>query len=256
MLFSYLSYLLTAQDEHAIHSPFVFELYTEVIRTDDVFYAFEEIEALRDRLLANNQTITITDLGAGSRINYSNERKISEIAQYSLKNPKCGELLFKLVNFLKPKVVLDLGTSLGITTLYQAKACLEAKFLTFEGCPAIAQLAQTHFDEFNCNNIEIIVGNLDKTLPETIQNLSQIDYAFFDANHRYEPTIRYFETCLEKAHEDSLFIFDDIHWSAEMQQAWRQIKNHPKVMLTIDLFEVGLVFFRSKQVKQHFVLKF
>ncbi len=102
----------------------------------------------------------------------------------------------------------------------------------------------------------IVTGNIDQTLAAHVPALESIDLVFFDANHRYEPTLRYFETCLPKTHNDSLFVFDDIHWSAEMERAWAEIKAHPAVTVTIDLFWVGLVFFRREQPKQDFVLRF
>ena len=143
-----------------------------------------------------------------------------------------------------------------------AAANAQSKVWTFEGCPQTAQIAERNFANWAAqkgqkqSNIEIIVGNIDHTLPQQVAVSSPIDFAFFDANHRYEPTVRYFETCLTNAHEDSVFVFDDIHWSEEMEQAWATIRRHPSVTVSIDLLWVGLVFFRKKQPKQHFVLRF
>jgi len=83
-----------------------------------------------------------------------------------------------------------------------------------------------------------------------------IDLVYFDGNHQKEPTLNYFHTCLQKAHKNSLFIFDDIHWSDGMEEAWEQIKKHDRVHLTIDLFQFGIVFFEKEMPKQHFILKF
>src|SRR5690606_35219993 len=124
----------------------------------------------------------------------------------------------------------------GITTLYEAVAAPTAKIITFEGCPQTAAVAERNFRKLNRQNIEIVTGNIDETLPERLKEVSSIDFVFFDANHRYEPTVRYFETCLSKAHNDTCFIFDDIHWSDEMEQAWETIRAHPSVTVSIDLF--------------------
>jgi predicted O-methyltransferase YrrM len=256
MLKYFFQFLLASKNEHALHSPFVFDLYTKIIKDSKTYKIFDKIEKLRKKLLKNYTVIEITDFGAGSKIYKNNFREIRQIAKSAEKAPRFGRLLFRLIQHFKPRTVFDLGTSLGITTLYESKAYDSAKVYTFEGCPETAKIAKENFDELNCKNIEIIIGNLDKTLPQQLNNVERVDFAFFDANHRYEPTIRYFEMCLEKATEESLFVFDDIHWSDEMHEAWDYISKHPKVMISIDLFFIGLVFFRKNQPKQHFILRY
>jgi predicted O-methyltransferase YrrM len=256
MIKYYLQFLLNSKNEHSLHSPFVFELYTKIIQSKTKESVFSEIENLRKKLLKNRSIIHITDFGAGSRIYKTNQREIRQIAKNAEKNPKFGKLLFRLIKHFKPSTIFDLGTSLGITTIYESVAYADSKIVTFEGCPATAEIAQQNFDELSCKNIEIVVGNIDETLPQKLAQIKQLDFAFFDANHRFEPTVRYFEHCLEKATEESVFVFDDIHWSDEMHEAWQYIRNHKEVMISIDLFYVGLVFFRKNQPKQDFVLRF
>ena len=257
MIKYYLEFLFTSKDEHSLHSPFVFELYTKIIQSKTITISVSEsIENLRKKLLKNRSIIEITDFGAGSRIYKTNQREIRQIAKNAEKSPKFGKLLFRLIRHFQPSTIFDLGTSLGITTIYESKAYEPSKIFTFEGCPATAKLARNNFEELACKNIEIIVGNIDETLPQQLAQIKQLDFAFFDANHRYEPTISYFEQCLKKANEQSVFVFDDIHWSTEMHKAWQVIKNHPEVMISIDLFHVGLVFFRKNQPKQDFILRF
>ena len=164
--------------------------------------------------------------------------------------------MFRIANFFQPKYVLDLGTCLGITTAYIAASLPHSEFYTFEGASSLAQIAQKHFNMLNLPQVKIIEGNIDQTLPEILEKILQLDFAFVDANHRYQPTCRYFELMLTKAHEDTVIIFDDIYWSEEMEKAWEKIYQDPRVSLSIDLFELGMIFFRQKQPKQHFVLKF
>ena len=256
MIKYYLQFLFASKNEHSLHSPFVFELYTKIIQTKTQFTVFEQIENLRKKLFKNCSIINITDFGAGSRIYKTNQREIRQIAKSAEKNPKFGKLLFRLIQHFKPSTIFDLGTSLGITTIYESKAYESSQIFTFEGCPATATIAQQNFNELNCKNIEIIIGNIDETLPIELSKIGQLDFAFFDANHRFEPTIKYFKLCLEKATENSVFVFDDIHWSEEMHEAWQVIKNHPRVMISIDLFYVGILFFRKNQPKQNFTLRF
>ena len=251
----YLSFLFQAKNEHSIHSPFVFELYTTAIKPKPIYYCYKEIEAIRKSLLRSEKVIEVKDYGAGSKSLKNNKRKIKDIAYTSLKSPSLSQLLFRLITFSKPTTILEFGTSLGITTTYLAKAEKKSKVYTFEGCPETAAIALTTFNKAKAGNIEVCIGNLDETLETKLNQLNSIDFAFFDANHRKEPTLKYFNQCLSKAHEKSLFVFDDIHWSSEMEEARGEIKTHPKVLITIDLFFVGLVFFRTNQPKQHFKLR-
>lgn len=258
MLRAYLRYLARARDEHSLHSPFLFSLYTDVIRADNrTEPAFQPIRALRRRLIANRHTIEVTDFGAGSRVNGGRRRRIGDIARTAQKPPRFGRLLFRLVRCFGAKTVLDLGTSLGLTTAYLLEAARPhgGHVWTFEGCPQTATVARRTFAELNQTNVTVVVGNLDQILPDQLATLPPVDLVFFDANHRYEPTVRYFETCLPRAHNDTVFVFDDIHWSAEMEQAWMYLKAHPAVTVTVDLFWIGLVFIRREQPKQDFVLR-
>jgi len=266
MFLRFLHYLFRSTNAHGIHSPFIFELYTKIIRSKSSDPTFSELENLRQRLLSDRRKIRIKDYGAGSKINNNRERSLSDIARNSEKPRRIARLLFRLVRHVtlngaarrtieSPITIFDLGTSLGLTTLYFAKAAPEARILTFEGCPETANVAQANFEGMAANNVKIIVGNIDETLAPAVAAAERLDFAFFDANHRYEPTVRYFETCLEKAHDDSLFIFDDIHWSLEMEKAWRYLQAHPRVSLTVDLFFIGLVFFRKNRPKQHVTLR-
>lgn len=209
-------------------------------------------------LRQNQNVVSITDFGAGSKVNASKQRTVRDIARHSQKPARFGRLLFRLVRHFGAGAIVDLGTSLGLTTAYLAQAASAhgGNVLTFEGCPQTADLAQQNFEQLNLQNVTVVVGNIDETLAVQVSGLKQIDLVFFDANHRYEPTIRYFETCLQKHHNNSVFVFDDIHWSDEMEQAWSYIKAHPAVSVTVDLFWIGLVFFRREQPKQDFVLRF
>lgn len=251
---NYLLYRLRSFKLHGVHSPFVFDLYHHVILHDGDYYAYPVLEDLRVSLLFEDRAIPVTDFGAGPKAGLKKERKISYIARTSAKPAKYAQLLFRLVSHFKPQTVFDLGTSLGITTSYLAMGNKQADVYTFEGCPAIAAEAKANFENLGLQNVHQVIGNLDDTLPKQLQQVEQLDFVFFDGNHRFEPTLRYFEVCLGKHHEHSVFVVDDLYWSAEMKKAWQKIKKHPQVCQTIDLFYLGLVFFRKTQPKEHFTL--
>ncbi|MBL4707840.1 MAG: class I SAM-dependent methyltransferase [Flavobacteriales bacterium] len=247
-------YLLRSFHLHGIHSPFVYELNETIFKEKVKFYAFEEVESIRAKLLLTTKKLTIHDLGAGSQTNNSNKRAIGDIAKSALKSPKKAQVLFRLAYHFKPTNILELGTSLGISTAYLAKACPKANIITIEGAPEVANVAAINFEKLKLNNISQVVGNFDSILESELKQLKKVDFVFFDGNHKKAPTLSYFHTCLKYAEKDSIFIFDDIYWSKEMTEAWEEIKSHPEVSVTIDCFEMGLVFFKKGQVKEHFTV--
>lgn len=247
---------LKAKTRHGTHSPFVYQLVDEVIYDSNPKSDYQAIEARRQQLITDDRAITILDLGAGSHVNNNKQKKISEIAHNALKPPKLAQLLYRLAARFQPENIIELGTCLGVTTLYLQKAAPKAKVFTLEGSPEIAKAATDVFQQSGENNIELVVGNFDDTLTGVINKLPRLDFVFVDGNHQYEATLRYFNWCLPKVHEDTILIFDDIYWSEGMKQAWAEIKAHPQVTATIDLFWIGLVFFRKGQVKEDFLIRY
>jgi predicted O-methyltransferase YrrM len=194
----------------------------------------------------------VQDFGAGSKTLASNQRMVKDIAKTSLKPAKYAQLLFKIINHLHYKNIVELGASLGITTAYLAASSKDINVLSLEGSGAIANEAKKVHENLRLNNIELLVGEFDSTLNNASQKMPSIDLLYIDGNHRKAPTLKYFEHFLPQLHNNSLVVFDDIYWSKEMTEAWEEIKQHPKVNVTIDIFEMGLVFFRTEQPKQHF----
>ncbi|SHN34712.1 O-methyltransferase [Mucilaginibacter sp. OK098] len=251
----YLLHRLKAKNRHGVHSPFVYRLIDNVIYDFDPKKVYTDVENIRETLFNDTRIITITDLGAGSHVNNNRQKKISDIAHNALKPPKLAQLLYRLVADLKPRNVIELGTCLGITTLYLQKASPTAKIYTMEGCPETAKIAKETFKKGEINIVEPVIGNFDDTFPGVINDIDQLDFVFVDGNHQKDATLKYFEWCLPKVHENTMLIFDDIYWSTGMKEAWEQIKAHPQVTVTIDLFWIGLVFFKPGQAKEDFLVK-
>ena len=255
----YIRYFFTACNGrgHGVHSPFVFDFIKNVLNDKRQFYAYTTVEDIRKQLITNETMLTIQDFGAGSTLVKGDQRKVSSIARASLKPAKYGQLLFRIVNYYHCKHIVELGTSLGVTTAYLASPSMQNQVVTFEGAEEVAALARKNFEALQLTNIELVQGNFDETLQARLLQLPAVDLAFIDGNHRREPTERYFEQLLQKANEHSIFIFDDIHWSPEMEAAWKTICGHPAVTLTIDLFFIGIVFCRKEQKHvQHFTVRF
>jgi len=215
------------------------------------------VEALRNQLLNDNRILEVKDFGAGSVIDKKSKRSVSSIAKNAAKPKKFGQLLFRMIKYYRPARILELGTSLGITTSYLSFAKADARLITMEGSKEIANIAKRNFKNLEIRNVEIIEGNFDKTLSSVVRGLSTVDFAFIDGNHRKEPTERYFNELLAKINNDSILVFDDIHWSGEMESAWETIKNDAAVKCSIDLFFIGIIFFRKEfKEKQHFTIRY
>ena len=245
-----------------MHSPFVFHFITKILNDKTAYPEYEKVENLRQQLLTDTTGLIIEDFGAGSAINKTNTRTVAAIAKNSAKPKKFGQLLFRIVKEYQPQTILELGTSLGITSSYLLLAKSDAKLITMEGAKEVANTARKNFQTLNIQNYSLIEGNFDSTLSTVIRDLSEVegstvDLAFIDGNHRQAPTEQYFQEMLPATNNDSILIFDDIHWSKEMEQAWETIKNHPSVRCTIDLFFIGIVIFRQEfREKQHFTIRF
>ena len=253
---NYIKHFFSAKTRHGVHSPFVYRLVDEIVYNNAAKTSYIPIERLRQQLLTDNRTISITDLGAGSHLNNNKKKQVKSLAKNALKSAKLAQLIYRLAEDFKPANIIELGTCLGLTTSYLAKAAPKAKVISIEGCPETAAVATENLRKLNITNVELKVGNFDHLLPEVINTENELDFVFIDGNHRKDATLNYFEWCLPKLSNKSIVIFDDIYWSKGMQEAWNIVKEHPKVTVTIDLFWIGLVFIKPDQVKEHFKVKF
>ena len=254
----FIRYYLHASNSkgHGVHSPFVFDFIKHVLNDVTPYPEYNKVESLRKELLQDNTLLSIHDLGAGSLAG-GTQKSISSIARQVVKSKRLAHLLFRIVRYYQSQTILEMGTSLGITSSYLALANPHASLTTLEGSEEIAGVARKNFSTLSLSNIELITGGFDTTLPAILQRMDTVDLAFIDGNHAKEPTLHYFKLLLQKINASSILIFDDIHWSPGMEEAWSLIKTDPSVRLSIDLFFLGIVFFREEfKVKQHFVVRY
>jgi predicted O-methyltransferase YrrM len=249
-IFAYFRFLATSTNQHGVHSPFVYDLITKCFYDKASKESYQTISNYRNDVLNNHIEIEVKDFGAGSRVFSSNKRKVSAIAKNAGVTQKRAKLLARLVSYFTIKNSLELGTSLGMATIAMKEA---NEVFTLEGCPETAAIAKKQFKKYNFTNVNVYVDEFSTSLAQLTH--TSYDLVYIDGNHQKEATVRYFEQLLATAHNNSLFIFDDIHWSKEMSEAWEIIKNHPKVTVTIDTFFWGFAFFRKEQVKEHFNIR-
>lgn len=251
---SRLKYVFTARHRKGfgVHSPFVFHLLNFVIFEKYPFYAYEPIEQIRSKMLHNKAVVHLTDYGTGNK----QKNCVANIAKCSLESAKFGQLLFRLVNRFNPKNILELGTSLGISTMYMAIPSSNAHVVTIEGSKSLCDIAKQNFKQLGIKNVKVVNDNIDNSLDAVLLEIPVLDFVYFDANHTKEATLRYFDKCLQKTNKTTIFVFDDIHYSQEMESAWNDIKTNRKVHLSIDLYHFGLIFFNDNLPKQDYVVAF
>ena len=252
---SYIKFLWNSKNEHGVHSPFVFDLITNCFYDTKKFSEYSILKNYRKSLLANANSIEVTDFGVGSRVFKSNTRAINQIARNAGISKKRAELLFRITNYFQPESILEIGTSLGLATSALSLGNVKSKITTLEGCPNTLHVAQKQFEEFGFKNITSINTEFSSYLKNYQLAIINYQLIYFDGNHSKQATLDYFELLLPTTTNETVWIFDDIHWSKGMEAAWEIIKSHPNVTVSIDTFQWGLVFFRTEQPKEHFVIR-
>ena len=283
---SWLKFRLTAWNTggEGVHSPYLFEWVRMVMMDKNSFYIWGDIERCREKILRDERELEFVDYGSaiksrslenGSeavcRLKFRDMRRVRDIARRSLAKRKYAQMLSRLVNWLgtshrlengsetayslefRGLTIVELGTSLGVTTAYMAAMDSRNRVVTFEGCEAVANMARENWKALNINNIECRVGEID--VEQLARDIEHLDVAFIDANHTYASTCEYFDVLAGKVREKSVIVVDDIHYSEEMEKAWKAICADERVTSTIDLYQMGLVFFDKHYWKRHYTMR-
>jgi len=255
---AYLEHFLTSSSGYAVHSPFVYYFYKNILRNEEPCQQYRFLHKVRRELTTRAQYIKRKDMGSKAKEFICDQRfvRVKDIAKRSSVSVKKGELLFRMAREYQPAHILELGTSLGISAMYFSQAVPESKIVTIEACLDSVHVARQNFDHYGMKNITLIPGVFEEKLVQALDQNHPVDMVFFDGNHKMEPTLRYFETCLQHIHPGSVFIFDDIHWSSDMGKAWKAIREYPQVKVTIDLYYMGVVFFKEELSKENFSFRF
>ena len=255
-LFAYIKHYFSSKNAHGIHSPYVFDFYNHILHNPYTFYTFSTLEKQLELLCLNHKTIEIEDFGEGAKTKGRfYKKKISEIAKQSTSQLLVRKVLFQLADLHACNSILEIGTSLGFGSAYLAYSRPRATIISLEGAAEISKIAQENHQALNIKNIQILVGEFEKTLPKATEN-KDFDLVYFDGNHSKNATLAYFNHCLNHKHEKSIFVFDDIYWSAEMTEAWEIIKQNPEVTRSIDFYHAGIIYFDKNLQKEHFKLNY
>lgn len=248
----FFKYQWEAKTQYYLHSPFVYRLYTDILLNGN-FKALEPLTRERKKLKQNAAKVYLEDFGTKK----SRYTTVCAIERNTSIPSKYGNLLYSFVKHFRPSNILEIGTSIGISSSYIALACSDARIVTLEGSSEVAAIARQTHNSLGLKNAEIIEGEFSQSLPVALNRFAQLDFVYFDGNHTMQATLSYFEMCLTKLHEQSVFVFDDIYWNREMSDAWEIIKQHPSVTLSVDVYKFGICFFRKEKLaKEHFVLRY
>ena len=253
----YIKYRKVAKNRFKIHSPFVYGFLENVFREKTSDEDINLLDSIYEELLESERVIETVDFGAKSGDNYSEYYiKLKDLVRKRSHPLKHLHIFYNLSKYIKPETMLEFGTAAGVSTMYLKKPLPESRMVTIEGCATLSSIAEENFIKAGLKNTEVVQGNFDVVIDDVIKKFDKLDFVFFDGNHRKEPTLEYFEKCMTKVHPGTVFLFDDIHWSKGMEQAWETIKADPRVSVTMDVFWFGFVFFRKGIAKQDFIVKF
>jgi predicted O-methyltransferase YrrM len=236
----------------------MYHFYTDVLCNGKTHPQFRVVNHARQEMIALSRFIKRKDMGAKAPSTPADQRfvRVKDIVRRSSVSTRKGELLFRLTQEFQPKTILELGTCFGISAMYFALGAPASKIVTIEGCIDSAHVATENFEKAGVKNIFVLVGTFDAKLDAAFEQVPSPDLIFIDGNHKLEPTLQYFERCLQHIHPDTVLIFDDIHWSREMERAWNLMKNHPRVKVSIDIYHMGILFFKEQLSKEDYILRF
>ena len=249
---SYLSFLIQGKTKYSLQSPFVHDFIERVLEDKEVYYSYIGMDYLKRKLAKDKTNLEIDDKGAGSHFSSKNIKTVKQISKTVISSDLKAKALFKLVNLYQPTSIVELGTSLGLTTCYLANAKRNSNVTTIEGSKSIYEIAIKNFKKMGLKKINAINASFDEVLPSIIKEEKNLGVVFFDGNHTEQATLDYFRICKSYASSETIFIFDDIYWSKSMTLAWKKIISDPSISLSLDLYSFGVVFFLKNRPKQHF----
>lgn len=250
----FLKYRLKAKNRHGIHSPFVYRLLDKVIYDFRAKSVYHDIEKLRAELLEDEREILLTDRD-GKSINKDKRIKIKSCAG-NLRSASVLQLIYRLVEDLKPRHIIESGNSLGISTAYLAKAAPQAKIIHIEDNRETVSITAETLRKLNIQNVELKSGDFTDLFPGLLRDFSEPDIVIIEGVKRKDHVLNYFNGCLPALSSNSMMVFGNIYQNNEMKEAWSEIKSHPEVTVTLDLFQIGLVFVRRAQAKEDFTIRF
>jgi len=230
---------------HGIHSPYLFSFVHQALFNHMGLELPEALVREHRNLKRDRSPIQHSSPGPGSKTRTFGRYNAGSFIRQASVNEKYGALLFRIVSWFRPEMILELGTGLGLSAAYLSSAASQTPLHSMEGSAERVAFAQHLLKGLGADQVHLHLGDMDELLPEILSALPQRFLVFLDGNHRYEPTLRYCRSILERAEEEAILILDDIYWSKDMYRAWTEIRTWPEVRASIDLFRMGILIFRQ-----------
>ncbi len=240
-----------AKSIDSVDSPLVYQLCLDIQSAHDAKTQFKKIEDKRAQLLMDNTLINVQSLGSQSKVNRSEIRSIRQIALSSVSPRNKCELLYGLVKTTKAKTVLELGTSLAISTAYVAAVDRVDYIKSVEDSSKIHS-----YNENLAHNskINMIQSDFQSYIENELNNKAKYDCIVLDGRHDEIATISYVNQLINLLNPNGIIIVDDIYWSNGLMNAWKTLRNDYRYNLKIDLFYYG-VLSNQASIKEEIDLK-
>lgn len=254
-IIQYIIYFLKAKYKkgHGVHSPFVYGFVSQVVFDKNRHKAYGKIFGRIRALKKANQKVSVNEIGGGSRTFDKNERQIQKLIKFSSVQRKYGMLLFRIVRHYKPSGILELGTSIGISTMYMAEGNSKAEIYTIEGNKSLVEFARQNIKALELQNVKFINKLFDDVLTELLPTIKDLELVFIDGNHTYEATIKYYKA-VKPFITRGMIILDDIYWSNGMQRAWKEICTMETI--TVDLYQFGIIILGEQLTPGYYRIRF
>lgn len=240
---NYFYYKIYSKSIYSIHSPFLYEFIKQCFDKKNRYYCFDELKNIRKKLKSDYTTIDYENIGSSYAKLNNCSTTVSKIAKTSVSPSKYSELYFRIITYMNAQNILELGTSLGLNTLYLSKAT-QSKVISIEGQKNIYTYAKQLLETHSAQNICLINKKFDDALPDIIEN-NTFDFVLIDGNHTYEATMKYFNLLKHKMAEKSVIVIDDIYWSKDMTRAWKEIIQDKSIQISLDLYRCGIIIFNQ-----------
>ena len=254
----YFWYLLTARHRwgYGLHSPFMYDFCRQVLWRSNREALFRVRSRVRALKKDTRMVACPDDPGAGSAVLSSDGEPVGRIVGRSSVSYKYGKVLYAAARVFNPSTILELGASVGISTMYLCEGAPQADVYTIEACREKLAVCRENARLLGHDHLHPVQGSFAKVVPGLLRGISSPDIVFIDGDHRKDKVLEYFEQIVPHLQHDSLVIFDDIHWSKEMTRAWEILTTHPGVKVSVDLFRVGILLFRRELSPQRFKIAY
>lgn len=235
---------------YGVHSPSVFRLITLVIEERLPYYSYFLIEKIR--YLSNRKGVDVFLSEEGELF----EKNKVCLAKWGQLGIAYDQILFRLVNYYKPKTIVELGTTMGFSTLYLATPNSQAHVITLSEKKEISDLAKNNFKKSSVCNILLKEGGIESNFRKLIQEQVQFDFLSINCTMLPRGFYSYCNTLLQTGSFGGVIVINEPYFWESNRDDLKKIKLHDQVRVVIDLFHIVILILDSNLQKEEFVLRY